>query len=55
MYFFTADQHYEHSNIILPNYCDRPFKNIEGMSSFTITYLKKDTRIIGWSNNGIIT
>ena len=36
MYFFTADQHYEHSNIILPNYCDRPFKNIEEMNESII-------------------
>ncbi len=30
MYFFTADEHYYHSNII--KYCDRPFGDVEKMN-----------------------
>jgi len=30
MYFFTADEHYNHKNII--KYCDRPFSSIEEMN-----------------------
>ncbi len=31
MYFFTADEHYFHANIILPTYCDRPYKSEKEM------------------------
>jgi len=34
MYFFTADEHYAHSNII--KYCDRPFKYIDEMDAALI-------------------
>lgn len=34
MYFFTADEHYGHSNII--EYCNRPFDNIKNMDSIII-------------------
>lgn len=27
MYFFTGDQHYFHKNIILPTYCNRPYRS----------------------------
>jgi len=33
-YFFTADEHYGHTNII--KYCDRPFKNTDEMDSTII-------------------
>jgi len=34
MYFFTADEHYYHANII--RYCNRPFKNVEEMNEALI-------------------
>lgn len=34
MYFFTADEHYGHKNVI--KYEDRPFKNIEEMDKILI-------------------
>ena len=35
MYFFTADQHFYHRNII--EYCNRPFKDIKEMSKRIIS------------------
>jgi len=34
MYFFTADQHFGHSNII--KFCNRPFKNVDEMDRVLI-------------------
>lgn len=34
MFFFTADEHYGHKNII--KYCDRPFNNIEEMDNILV-------------------
>ena len=33
MYFFTADEHYGHRNLIERNYCDRPFATIDEMDA----------------------
>jgi len=33
-YFFTADEHFGHANII--KYCNRPFKNTDEMDSVII-------------------
>lgn len=30
--FFTSDTHFNHANIILPTYCNRPFKNVTEMN-----------------------
>jgi len=42
MYFFTADEHYNHTNII--KYCNRPFDNIEEMDSELI---KRHNEVVG--------
>jgi len=34
MYFFTADEHYDHENII--KYCNRPFTSVYGMQEILI-------------------
>jgi len=31
--FFTSDSHFNHAKMILPTYCDRPFKDAEDMNS----------------------
>jgi len=36
MYFFTADEHYNHAKII--EYCDRPFSTVEEMNEALISY-----------------
>ena len=36
MFFFTADEHYGHAKILLPDYCNRPFANVEEMDSTII-------------------
>ena len=35
MYFFTADEHYGHANII--EYCNRPFQSVQEMDDVLIT------------------
>ena len=48
MYFFTADEHYGHRNII--RYCNRPFNSVEEMNETIIKnhneVVKKDDRVI---------
>lgn len=39
--FATADTHYFHSNIIKPEYCDRPFKNEKAMRTAMIERYNK--------------
>lgn len=34
MFFFTADEHYDHAKIL--EYCDRPFKDVEEMNEALI-------------------
>lgn len=34
--YFTSDSHFYHANIILPEYCNRPFKDIEEMNQHLI-------------------
>jgi len=41
-YFFTADEHYGHSNII--GYCDRPFATVEKMDEELI---KRHNEVVG--------
>mgnify|MGYP001186250171 CR=1 FL=1 len=41
-YFFTADEHYGHENII--KYCDRPFKSVEEMDEEII---KRHNEVVG--------
>lgn len=33
MYFFTADEHYGHSNILKSEYCNRPYDSVEEMDA----------------------
>jgi len=52
MYFFTADEHYYHRNIIQVQYCDRPFETVEEMNETLISNHnsmvgKKDTTVHG--------
>ena len=41
-FFFTADEHYGHTNII--NYCDRPFSSVEEMDAEII---KRQNELVG--------
>ena len=41
-YFFTADEHYHHANII--KYCNRPFKNVDDMDTEII---KRHNEVVG--------
>lgn len=34
--FFTSDTHYNHSKILLPTYCNRPFSDVEEMNETMI-------------------
>lgn len=45
MYFFTADEHYGHENII--KYCNRPFINVEDMD---IALIHRHNEVIGSSD-----
>jgi calcineurin-like phosphoesterase family protein len=42
MYFFTADEHYGHSNII--KYCNRPFKDVNHMNE---TLIRNHNEVVG--------
>ena len=42
MYFFTADQHYGHQNII--RFCDRPFSTVEEMDAELV---KRHNEVVG--------
>ena len=42
MYFFTADEHYGHKNII--QYCNRPFANVEEMNE---TIINNHNEVVG--------
>ena len=44
-YFFTADEHYNHKNII--KYCNRPFESIEEMNT---TIVERHNEIVGYSD-----
>ena len=41
-FFFTADEHYDHTNII--KYCERPFASVEDMDA---EILKRHNELVG--------
>lgn len=47
-YFFTADEHYGHGNII--RYCDRPFHDIEEMNE---TLINNHNSVVSDSSNNL--
>ena len=50
MYFFIGDEHYFHSNIIRPDYSDRPFKDIKEMNE---TQIGNSNNVVGKNDTTI--
>lgn len=36
--FLTSDSHFHHINILKPEYCDRPFKDVDHMNQMLVQY-----------------